>query len=340
MRVLVVAPGADFSVADVHRGYVKGLKAQGLQVAEYNMADRLVFFANCLIGGKKIEGQQIVEHAARGIHEKMWEWWPDLVVVISGFYVMPITWEILRSRPHKTAVVFTESPYEDDRQLALVEAAEPDVVILNDPINIDRYKKIHNNVEYLPHCFDPDIHYPSKRPPVHDFSFVGTGYPSRIRLFEKVDWDGIDAKFAGHWTGLEPDSPLTPFLLQSPDDCYPNDEAADLYRASRMSANLYRGKDAVEANAADLQEGWAVGPREIELAACQVPFLRESRGEGDALFPVLPTFSEAGEMSELLHWWLARPEKRAEAGVAIAAAVEDRKFERNARRLLQLVGNT
>lgn len=340
MRVLVIHPGADFSVADVHRGYVKGLRALGADVAEYNMNDRLVFFANCLIGGKKIEGQQIVEHAALGIHGKMWEWWPDLVVIISGFYVLPITWRILHARPHKTAVICTESPYEDDRQLSLVEQAEPDVVILNDPVNIDRFRALHKTVDYLPHCYDPDIHYPTDTVPTVDFSFVGTGYPSRIRLFEQVDWHGINVKFAGHWKGLTKESPLASSLISAPDECYANEDAADLYRTSRMSANLYRGKDPIEANHPDLQEGWAVGPREIELAACGIPFLRESRGEGDELFPMLPTFTEPDEFEEKLRWWLAHERQRVTAASAARAAVQDRKFDSNARRLLQLVDQT
>lgn len=340
MRVLVVEPGADFSVADVHRGYVKGLQALGCDVATFNLNDRLAFYANVAIDGQKIESQHIVEHAALGLHGKIWEWWPDLVVVISGFYVMPITWKILHARPHNTAIIFTESPYEDDRQLNLVENAEPDVVILNDPINIDRFREVHKRVEYLPHAYDPEVHYPGNGSRDVDFSFVGTGYPSRIKLFEQVDWTGVNAQFAGHWSGLAPESPLLPLLLDSQYECMANDDTANLYRRSKLSANLYRGKDPIEANLPALQEGWSVGPREIELAACHTPFLRESRGEGDELFPMLPTFSEPAELSDLMRWWLAHDDEREAAALAAAARIKDRTFQSNARRLLQLVDPT
>lgn len=339
MRVLVCHPGADFSVADVHRGYVKALRALGCQVAEFNLHDGLAFYANCEFDGQPLDHERIVEHAALQVHSKLWEWWPDLVVVISGFYIMPITWQILHARPHRTAVIFTESPYEDDRQLNLVEQADPDVVILNDPVHIDNFRAAHKTVEYLPHCYDPDIHYPGKSKTV-DFSFVGTGYPSRIRLFEQTDWTGISAQFAGHWSGLADDSPLVPFLLADKRECLPNEEAADLYRASKMSANLYRGKDPVEANQPALQTGWSVGPREIELAACGTPFLREPRGEGDELFPMLPTFTCAGEFSERLRWWLTHDDARDDAADQARTAVALRKFDNNARRLLELVDRT
>ena len=38
-RVLVVDPGVNFSVSDVYRGLVKGLRANGVTVAEFSMTD-------------------------------------------------------------------------------------------------------------------------------------------------------------------------------------------------------------------------------------------------------------------------------------------------------------
>jgi spore maturation protein CgeB len=340
VRILVAHPGSDFSVSDVHEGYVKALKTLGHDVAVYNLNDRLVFFANCLYQGKPLPHEQVVEHAALGIHSKLYEWWPDLVIVISGFYVMPITWNILKHRPHKTAVIFTECPYEDDRHMNLVEQAEPDVVILNDPKHIKTFRDAHPRVEYLPHCYDPDIHYPGTGPKDLDFTFVGTGYPSRIELLEKVDWTGLNATLAGHWGSITPDHALFPLLRDDPKDCIFNADAADLYRRSKMSANMYRGKSPIEANAPELQEGWAVGPREIELAACRTAFLRESRGEGDELFPMLPIFEGPDDFAEKLDWFLVHDDARDKAAAEAQARIADRKFSNNAKRLLQLVDNT
>jgi hypothetical protein len=337
MRILCVHPGADFSVADVERGWVKALRALGNDVAVYNMNDRLVFYANCLVNGKKIPNEQVVEHAAFGLHGKLWEWQPDLLVVISGFYLLPVTWELLKYRPHKTCVIFTESPYEDDRQWNLVASAEPDLVILNDPKNRERFDAIHNNVHYLGHCFDPEIHYPATGARDLDFTFVGTGYPSRRKFFEQVDFSNLDVAFAGHWKGI--DGPLASYLQHPSDECYPNEDAADLYRRSKVSANLYRGNDPIEANQPDLMDGWACGPREIELAACETFFLREPRGEGDDLFPMLPTFTEPDEFSELLRWWVAHESEREDAARRARKAVQHRTFDAAARRLLNLAGD-
>lgn len=334
MRVLVVAPGSDFSVADVERGYTKALTALGCDVATYNLNDRLVYFANCVFNGRNLEGSEIVLHAAWGLHGKLYEWWPDLLIVISGFYVLPFTWELLKTRPHRTVIVFTESPYEDDRQLNLVSEADPDIVILNDPTNRDRFDAIHDDVHYFPHAYDPDIHHPGTTPRTTDFSFVGTGYPSRIRFLEQINFDGLHVELAGHWRNLS--SSLNSLLIHDPEECYPNEDAAEIYRRTKVSANLYRGNDPIEANGPDLMSGWACGPREIELAACETYFLREPRGEGDDLFPMLPTFTEPAEFTEQLRWALAHDHARDKAAKEAREAIADRTFDANARRLLNM----
>lgn len=344
MRVLVAHPGADFSVADVFNGYVKALRRLGCKVATFNLSDRLVFFTNARMerDGEYIrafDNQDAVHVAARDIHSQLYEWWPDLVLVISAFYITPLTWELLKSRPHKTAVLFTESPYEDDRQLRLVKDADPDLVLLNDPTNIEQYRAIHNNVHYFGHCYDPDIHHPGNGRHDADFVFVGTDYPSRRRFLEAIDWTGLDVRLAGHWRALDDDSPLRRYLIHDSADCYPNLQAANLYRGARTSANLYRGNDPSEANHADLQQGWAVGPREIELAACRTWFQREPRGESNELFPMLPTFTGPDDFSEQLRWAVGHQKERNKAAKAAHERIEARTFDAGARRLLTLIGD-
>ncbi len=325
-------PGPDYSVADVERGWVKALKNQGCDVAIYNLNDRLCYYAAALINGKRLDGPQILEHAGYGLHGKLWEWWPDLIIVISGFYVLPITWELLKYRDHKTVIMFTESPYEDDRQLSLVEYAKPDVVILNDPTNRERFDAVHDDVHFFGHSYDPEIHYPGRADRSVDFSFVGSGYPSRAEFLEQVDWTGLNVEFAGNWKDCN--EPLRSFLIHPQDQCYENEDAAGLYRRTKVSANLYRA----EANSPELSAGWACGPREIELAATETFFLRQSRGESDELFPMLPTFTEPGDFSAQLRWWLAHDKEREDAARRAREAVAGRTFDVAARRLLKLVG--
>ncbi len=339
MKVLVVHPGPHFSVADVYNGLVKGLRQNGCEVATLNLDDRIEFYTQAHIKRngeyvRALEETAAMEMAAQGLETACYEFWPDLVIVVSGWFIPPRVWAVLALRPHHVVYWCTESPYEDDRQSQ--PARYVDTVVLNDPINLDWYRdKVNNRTFYIPHAYDPEVHHPGPGDPdlACDFSFVGTGYPSRLDFFEDVDWRDAKVWLGGNWKYMMGDSPLRPFLLHDPDQCMDNTMTAELYRSSRASANVYRLEHSDGANS----DGWSMGPREVELAACETFFLRESRGEGDDIFPMLPTFTEPDEFSELLHWWLAHDRKREDAARGARAAIVDRTFQNHAAELLRLV---
>lgn len=337
MRALVIEPGPHFSVFDVHRGIVKGLSQNGVTVASFNLGDRIDFYVSAMLEKdgelrKAFSSEAACRMAAQGIDAAAWQFGPDVAVVVSSFFVPPETFIGLRQRGVHVVLWCTESPYEDERQLR--QAGYADTVILNDPQNIDEYRAVNKRTFYIPHSYDPAIHHTINKTNKYPFTFVGTGYPSRIEFFEQVDWSNIgDPLFAGNWMTVTEDSSLYPFLLDAPGECIDNSDTADLYRASVCSANLYRK----EAMSPELVDGWAVGPREIELAACGVWFSREPRGEGDGLFPFLPTFTDPKELSDQLRWAITHPELRDEAAAAATAVVADRTFERHAASLLRLV---
>lgn len=339
MRALVVHPGPNFSVADVHTGLIKGLKANGVDVLSFNLDDRLTFYDGARLkqrNGRYVKAltrDDAILLAAKGIEVACYEWWPDVVIVVSGFFIPPVVWGALARRPHHTVLWCTESPYEDAQQAQ--PARYVDTVILNDPTNIARLRAVNPRTWYMPHSYDPEVHHPGPAEDalVCDFSFVGTGFPSRIDFFESVDWAGIDARFGGNWTLVEDGSPIVPLLMHRREFCTDNVDAARLYRSSRVTANLYRK----EINEGGTHEGYAIGPREVELAACGAFFLREPRAEGDELFPMLPTFESPAEFQDALRWWLDRPDERASAAAQARAAIASRTFTSTAAQLLRLV---
>lgn len=338
MRALVVHPGPEFSVADVYRGWLNGLRELGVWAESYDLSNRLYFFAEAQIdreGGLRqaFSFEEAARLAMREVHAACLDFWPDVVVVVSGFYLNDFTCQVLRDRGMKVVLVHTESPYEDARQLR--RAPWVDLNVLNDPTNIDTFKAEAPTV-YLPHCYDPALHHSAEPTPGFDsdFAFVGTGYPSRMEFLEQVDWTGIDVALGGNWQQLADGSPLRPFLVHDIADCIPNAEAVTHYQSTKASANLYRA----EAMHPDLVAGWAMGPREVELAACGTFFLREPRGEGDELLPMLPTFTDPADFGDQLRWWLAHDDERSDAALKAREAVADRTFDRNAAQVLSLLG--
>jgi spore maturation protein CgeB len=333
VRALVVQPGPFFSVADVHDGWVAALRQLGVEVVDFNFHDRLMFYAEARFDRgdeqfHKLTDMEAVMLASKGIEAACYEVWPDVVVVVSGFFVPPASLELIRMRGTKIVIIHTEAPYEDDRQLR--RAGLADLNLLNDPTNLDQFQQIAPTY-YQAHCYDPAKHFPRDPDPdlACDFSFVGTGYPSRVEFLEKVDWDGLDVRLAGNWQKLAEDSILRPWVQHPLAQCCPNDETVRLYTSSKCSANLYRK----EADAGHNQ-GWSCGPREIELAACGVPFVREARGESDALFPFLPSVSSPEEFGDAVRWLCADEARRHDLGARARAAVADRTFVASAARLL------
>jgi spore maturation protein CgeB len=312
----------------VHAGWVHALTGLGVQVADFNLGDRLDFYCHALA-----DRADAVRLTCNSLHAVCYQYKPDVLLVTSCLFLTALHLDVIRAYGVRVVILHTESPYEDDVQVQRAERA--DVNLVNDPTNLDRFRRA-GPTWYVPHAYRPDRHHPRPGRPEHasDFAFVGTGFPSRVAFLEAVDWDGIDVALGGHWARLEEDSPLRKFVTHDLAECLDNDRAADLYAATRASANMYRR----EANDGDLVYGWAMGPREVELAAMGVFFLRDSRGEGDEVLPSLPTFAGPGDFGEQLRWWLGHDAERAAAAAGARAAVADRTYEANARMLLRLLG--
>jgi len=325
-------------VHDVYTGWQEGLQAAGAQVATYNLHDRLTFYDRTYLHvsdslfRKALEAEQAIELAVNGLLSACYQYWPDVVVVVTGFLVKAEMLDLLRDRGHKVVLIHTEQPYETERELAL--AAHADLNLLNDPVNLEMFKAVAPTV-YMPHAYRPHIHKPGVFDPeaASDFAFVGTGFQSRIDFFEAMNFDGVDVALAGNWQQLDEDSPLRKFVAHPIDQCCDNTEGIRLYQSSKAGLNLYRR----ETEDGGTSAGWAMGPREVEMAATGLFFLRDPRGEGDELFPMLPTFATPEDASDQLKWWLAHEDARLDAAAKAREAIADRTFTNNAALLLQLL---
>lgn len=335
MRWLACAPGPNFSVHDVHVGWVEALRAAGETVVDFPLGAAMTFYDSVLIQTgptevrKALDGQRATELAADRLAGALWKVRPDVLLITSGFFVDPLFLDLARRDGTKVVLIATEQPYELTRELDL--ATHCDIVLLTDPTTIAHFEQVCTAV-HQPHCYRPALHKPGPALPelAADLAFVGTAYASRIRFFEQLDLDGLDVLLAGNWQQLAPDSPLRTFVVGNPDDCLDNDRTADIYRSAKVGINLYRREG-------ESAQGWAMGPREVEMAACGAFFLRDPRPEGDALLPSLPTFTTPDEASDLIRWWLANPSARTTAATKAREAVADRTFDNAVAALLRLI---
>ena len=350
-RVLIVHPGPEFSVADVFTGWMEAFTSLGIRTIDYNLGDRLAFYFSALSPTGKVdeagnpqlrraftEREQAIGLAVNGLGSTFLQFWPQLVIVVSSFFITPRMIAVMRDRGAKVVVLHTEVPYEDDRQLQV--AAWADMNLLNDKVTIDKYQAVAPSY-YMPHAYRPKLHYPGPGDPEYasDFCFVGTAYPSRWEFFNRMHaagaFDGIEPLLAGNWAHPDQeDSPLLKYVAHDPAECFDGTQTAQVYRAGKVGLNMYR-REAQE-NCLD-RGGWSMGPREVEMAACGLFFLRDPRGESDAILPMLPTFAGPEDAAEQVQWWVHHDAEREEAAMAARAAIRGRTFEANAKTLLGLL---
>lgn len=338
MRWLAVHPGPAYSVHDTYVGWVEALRAAGEKVAEFPLGSALTFYDTVLVEAgpgrfrKALSGEQATNLAVDRLAAALWKVRPDVLFIVSGFFTNNDVLEQARRDGTKVVVLCTEEPYEHDRHLKL--APHVDVMLADDPTNLEALQAITRAV-YMPKAFRPSVHHPGPPDPflACDFSFVGTGYPSRIEFLEAMDLDGLDVLLAGNWQRLGEASALRKYVPGDLEDCLDNEDAAAIYRSTAVGLNLYRR----EANRPELSAGWSMGPRELEMAACGMPFARDPRGEGDAVLPMLPTFSTPQEATGIVRWFLNNPDRRAEAARGALEAVQDRTFDNNAAALMRLM---
>ncbi len=320
----------------------------------YNTNERLTFYGRILLEAPNSEGpcehcgrvevrqalpdaESMTQLATKGLLEDVLAFDPDVIFFVSAFYQTGNQLSLLRSRGYKVVMLHTESPYQDDEQKLRGQFAN--LNLLNDPTNLESWGAMGIPAAYVPHSYDPDVHFPLyPREPSLDFAFVGTAFYSRCEFFSAMNFDGIDTVFGGNgWDKIDQKhAGLYRYLGHKPDECVDNTETARVYRMAKTGINFYRreGEDKHKG------EGVAMGPREIEMAACGLFFLRDPRPESDEVFPMLPTFSGPEDAEEKLRWWLKHDRQRENAADLALTAIEERTFENRAKEVTELMEAT
>lgn len=343
MRWLAVAPGPAFSVWDCYVGWTEALRELGEQVLDFPLGDVLTFYTSAHIDRddgagfqRALTDPQVTQFATDRLAAALFKIRPQVLFVVSGFWADVDVFAQARRAGTRVVLLHTESPYEDDRQLRL--APYVDLNLVNDPVSLDRFSAVGPSV-YAPHSYRPALHHPgpARAELAADLTFVGTGYPSRVRWLEDALAAGLDEvtiRLAGNWMRLPPGHLLRALVGHPIEECLDNADAPDLYRSAKVGLNLYRQ----EASYEDCPEGVAIGPREVEMAACGMFFVRDPRQEGDDVWPMLPTFESPAEAADLIRWFARHDVQRQVLADQAREAIADRTFTHRARQLLKLLG--
>lgn len=324
-KLLVAEPGADFSIQDVYSGLVGGLRQCEIEVDSFPLTARLNRAASwlnyCYRKARKLNpdivaptnadlvyqaGKELVLQALRGDQ--------DGVLIITGMFLHPDLLIMLRRAGIPTAMVLTESPYQDVSQARVIPYV--DLCWTNDRSSVATLRAANPNVGYLPAGYNPAVHtdrqdddYPDV--PSHDLLFVGTSFPDRLQFLSQVDWSGIDFGLYGAWDLRPRKWKLEQHFRGGP---IPNAQTAALYRAAKIGLNLYRRTEHSNPDAPLVPSELltALNPRAYELAATGCFQLSSYRSEVAAVFgDSVPTFETPQELEGLVRHFLAHPEERA-----------------------------
>jgi spore maturation protein CgeB len=345
MRILLVGAGSTYSTKDVELGYLAALRQTDADVFFYNLGARI----------KLVKDWLHVLWRARGKHPEQRPGWPeviyrasveafemavrfnvDWVFVVSGQAFHGDVIEMMRRVGVRTAVLFTESPYEDDRQEQMARNAT--ICWTTERTSVHTLRQAGANVHYIRHAFDRARHQPDVpldlSLPAHDVVFVGSGFAERIDILNSVDWSGINLGLYGEWKLLGSKSKLRQFVRAGP---VSNETAVGLYRRAKIGLNLYRTSKSYGRRSEHIAYAESMNPRAYELAACGLFQISDFRLELDeTLGDSVPTFGGFGArpLEDILRAYLQDSPARRYAARRAHQAIQPHTFAARAAQVL------
>lgn len=341
MRLLLVSPGASWSTIDVYDGLRDGLIHHGVDVVDYLFDTRIEISRRALNGMVRLARKKnpsvpkpssldILYLAGVNVIEKALRHQVNAVLIVSSMLLHPDIIILARRAGVKVFVLFTESPYDLAKELAVAKLC--DGCWTNERSCVDAFRAVNPNSGYVPHAWNPAKHTVEEAEPQpvhgHDVVFVGTGWQERIEWFNAIDWTGIDLGLYGTWKSLGLKKAVKEAIRGTPIN---NTVAAGLYRRAKIGLNLYRTSIGWGRNAPKISHAESLSPRAYELAACGAFHLSDYRAEVPEVFgDLVPTFRTASEAAALIRLWLADDAGRRRVAEALPAAVAEASWRHRA----------
>ncbi len=343
MKLLLVHPGASWSTADVEAGLRYGLEYHGVQVVRYRLDERIdrshrwlhAAWRRAKKTNPAIERpttadvfyQAGLDALAMALRHQV-----DAVLVVSAMYLHPDVIILMKRAGLRVVVLFTESPYDHDKELAIARLVDGGWT--NERSVVAAFQAVNPRTGYLPHGWHPERHRPGAQPgdesvPAHDVVFVGSAFRERVAWLASIDWSGIDLGLYGSWDALGSRHPLRRFVRSG---AIANAFTAALYRRAKIGLNLYRTSIGFGKDAPSITHAESLNPRAYELAACGVFHLSTPRAEVTDVFgDLVPTFESATNPGALIRSWLADEAGRARVQSLLPACVAESSWvERSA----------
>jgi spore maturation protein CgeB len=322
MRILLIYPGNTFSTFDVAHGYEKALAVLGHTVRPYKYHASLEFFLGAIqLWREKYpdlplrENEHFILASQFAVIEAM-DFVPDVVLIVAGTAMHRRASDLLHSLGLPLALILTESPYQDDSQINVINNGHFAAAFTNDRDSVRPLSEACGaEIVYLPHSFDPDTHRPMKVNEEHQTNifFHGTLWKERRAAFAALD--GLPGVMI---SGIDPDD-----VDGTVYEAMPNEEVARYYNGTKIALNGHR----------DGAAGWSLGPRAYEIAACGAfQLCDDTRPELRQVFAdTVVTYRDARDLRQKAEYYLDHEAERREMAEMARGLVQPCTFEQRAK---------
>lgn len=237
---------------------------------------------------------------------------PSVVLVLRGMRMPSTVIRALDGLGIETGVWLIDDPYRLQTHEQLVEPYS--FVITQESSCVSFYQQLGKPCFHLPLAADP---YQFQPQPVtsryrSDICFVGSAFPSRIETFNRLAsfLEPLSFRIIGQWwQRLERYDALKQGIINQP---IPADEAARYYNGARIVLNIHRTRNDRRDNHWNLP-AHTPNNRTFNVASCQAFQLTTARHDLEQLYRIddeMITFSSVRELTELIEYYLERPERR------------------------------
>ena len=244
---------------------------------------------------------------------------PGAVLVMNGLHVFPPDHleQIagIRALGIPTAVWFVDDPYFTEDTSVI--SKHYDHVFTHELGCISFYRDLGvASVHYLPLCVNPNMFYPRRTDPGHqyDIVFIGNAFRNRTELIDRLSPFLKKRKtliVGGFWERLTTYDEMAPFIRG---ELIPPTETARFYSGAKLVINIHRPWEGGHDNRNTFQlPSRSINPRTYEIAACgtmQLTDVREDLGRYYRPGYDLETFASAEELLVKMKYYLEHEEER------------------------------
>jgi spore maturation protein CgeB len=285
-----------------------------------------------------------VNRINRALLKRVKKFGPDLLLVAGGFTINPETVAAIKKMGNVTTINWS-ADYPGNFEYHIKVGPYYDFLFSSSTDGLKKYReKGHVNGHFLPFACDPLFHKTinvteeERKNYACDICFVGSNYPERVAILEKLS--GFDLGIWGiGWNRLSEDSRLKPYIRGG---VLKPDEWVKVYNCSKIVLNILSVNIDGTIELADPKYGHIANTKVFEILGCGAFQLVETKSDVIKMFDPgkhLVCYEDSNQLVELIKYYLDNPvERKKIADHGRHVAYEKHTYEHRIKEIFSVVG--